>query len=74
MSNPEEYACRTCGYKWKHGRDGSHSCRTNLISKMGEVKSLLTELRGAMRAGCVTTPEGKLLLAKVDKIIAKVER
>ena len=30
MSNPETHTCPDCGYTWKHGHDGSHSCVTYL--------------------------------------------
>lgn len=30
MSNPEFHQCSTCGYEWKHGMHGGHSCSDTL--------------------------------------------
>ena len=30
MPNPETHTCPDCGFTWKHGLNGSHSCSTNL--------------------------------------------
>ena len=45
----ETCTCCTCGYKWRRGQDGSHSCveglRKQLAAKDAEIERLKTALR-----------------------------
>ena len=45
--NPKEHTCWTCGYTFKHGEDGTHSCENILM----EENSILRELLW-LRHGC----------------------
>jgi len=39
MSNPEVCQCGTCGYEWKHGTHGGHSCTDTLSAKISALES-----------------------------------
>jgi hypothetical protein len=34
MTNPERHKCGTCGYEWKHGAHGGHSCTDTLLANL----------------------------------------
>lgn len=38
--NPETHTC-DCGFTWKHGRSGSHSCTPHYQSKIAELRAAL---------------------------------
>ncbi len=39
--NPDTHTCYTCGYVWKHGTHGGHSCSDRLLLKLGELEARL---------------------------------
>lgn len=41
MSNPTHHTCSTCGYTWRHGLDGSHSCTIYLTREIELLKEQL---------------------------------
>lgn len=41
MTNPETHTCPTCGYTWKHGRHGGHSCSDRLVQQRDELIGML---------------------------------
>lgn len=43
MANLETHSCCTCGYTWKHGEHGGHTCSTLLLKKIETLGSLLDE-------------------------------
>jgi len=51
MPNPETHSCCTCGYTWKHGHDGSHSCSEHLRAALINLAQYLITVRR------VNTPE-----------------
>jgi len=44
MSNPEFHSCPDCGYQWRHGQHGGHSCLTRIKTEMTTLKSERQEL------------------------------
>lgn len=36
--NPETHTCPDCGYVWKHGEHGGHSCAVMLKAKVAEME------------------------------------
>lgn len=43
MSNPEFHSCCTCGYKWRHGHHGGHSCVERLLEQIKKLKLIINE-------------------------------
>ena len=43
MKNPETHTCHKCGYTWKHGHDGSHSCSDRLEKQVKLLKERVRE-------------------------------
>ena len=41
--NPEYCTCPTCGYKWKTGHHGGHSCSERLVTQNQRLKTIITE-------------------------------
>lgn len=44
MGNPTTHTCPTCGYTWKHGKHGGHSCSDNLLEKISAFESAFRNL------------------------------
>lgn len=42
MPNPETHTCPNCGYVWRHGQDGSHSCTLRLVARVAELEAQLS--------------------------------
>lgn len=45
MSNPEFNTCCTCGYEWRHGQHGGHSCAENLKKEIIKLKFELEQMK-----------------------------
>ncbi len=48
MINPETHTCWTCGFTWKHGKHGGHSCSLRLKARIAELESQLAECHEAL--------------------------
>ncbi len=46
--NPEFHTCPDCGYQWRHGQHGGHSCVDRLVKEIAKLKSELDELVSTM--------------------------
>ncbi len=46
--NPELHTCPDCGYQWKHGQHGGHSCVDRLVKEIAKLKSERDELIKAL--------------------------
>jgi len=40
MNKRDRSKCRTCGYEWFTGLDGSHSCSTELLKKTDRLEKI----------------------------------
>lgn len=49
MSNPEYHTCPDCGYQWRHGHNGSHSCVRRLVARVKELEMLNDNLFTALK-------------------------
>lgn len=49
MTNPEFHQCPDCGYKWRHGQHGGHSCKNRLIKQRDELLAALKDMHGGWR-------------------------
>jgi len=49
MTNPEFHTCPTCGYQWKHGEKGTHSCSSRLAKQYDVLLPAFLELVDALR-------------------------
>ena len=43
--NPELHTCPDCGYQWKHGQHGGHSCAENLKKQLELISKERDELK-----------------------------
>jgi hypothetical protein len=50
MSDQELCTCCTCGYEWRTGQDGSHSCSKYLKAKLDAQSEELAALRAFAKA------------------------
>lgn len=48
--------CQTCGYEWEHGRNGIHSCISQLKQQLSEAKDALDSARSdlAKEVSCMS--------------------
>lgn len=53
MPNPETCTCSSCGYTWKHGKNGSHSCITRLVARVAELEEAGTITIRLLLQGCL---------------------
>lgn len=56
--------CRTCGYEWNTGQDGSHSCSEVLNKEIVELKIQVKEI-DKENNGYMTRLENKII--KIEK-------
>jgi hypothetical protein len=40
--------CPTCGYTWEHGKDGTHSCVTQLGCRIASLENKIRELEDSI--------------------------
>ena len=56
MPTPETHTCPDCGFTWKHGLNGSHSCSENLRALVSSYRAALHQeyspLTPSNRAPC----------------------
>lgn len=52
MTNPEFHTCPDCGYKWRNGQHGGHSCKERLIKQRDELLSVLENLHALVWGEC----------------------
>ena len=68
--NPETHTCPDCGYTWRHGQHGGHSCTVRLKAQRDELLEALRDLTSAEGL-----PEGyanrKVLIDNARTAIAK---
>lgn len=50
MPNPETHTCPDCGYVWKHGEHGGHSCAVLLKARVAEQDRLLIRCRRELQS------------------------
>lgn len=48
MTNPEFHTCPDCGYQWRHGQHGGHSCAQYLKPRIEAAEKLRDELLAAL--------------------------
>ena len=46
MENDNICSCTTCGYQWKRGLHGGHSCSESLNKKINKAKELICQFGG----------------------------
>lgn len=68
MSNPEFHSCATCGYTWRHGQHGGHSCSQYLLEHIKELRHLLNEM---LRHGDYATRQKALALLNKEMLNEK---
>lgn len=76
MSNPETHTCPNCGYVWKHGQDGSHSCSTRLQTRVRELEAQLPNPGGkgfSFEAVAKKVPKSADIGIWIDSISLTVE-
>lgn len=67
--------CCTCGYKWRTGQDGHHSCSTQLHKEVEKLKLIDDYRKQEMKtAEKVYELDLTLLTAQRDLLKAKVKR
>lgn len=49
MNNPEFHECYTCGYKWRHGLDGSHNCPEYMAKTIAKMSMRITEFEETIK-------------------------
>lgn len=46
----EMYTCCTCGYQWRRGQSGDHSCTRRLVAKVDELENWKAEATGVLNS------------------------
>lgn len=69
---PAMATCCTCGYKWRNGQDGTHTCSVTLLKRIDDLKKAMKHLMGLMVEPHEITPKRKELIRKIDELIGKM--
>lgn len=74
MSDDNKCTCCTCGFEWKRGRDGGHSCTETMEKTICELKAALKgikdwDINNKMKQGQFLL--GTPIRSKLQKLLAE---